>query len=525
MAKTFRCTGSSPIVQTKQGLLRGFQSDRVYSFFGIQYAQAKRFHAPQPVSSWEGVKDALNYGYVCPLLEQPLADKELLVPHRYWLTDENCLNLNIWTTSIDPAAKKPVMVWIHGGAFSSGSALEHVAYEGDHLCEYGDVVVVSVNHRLHLLGYLDLSAYGEEYANSGNNGQADLVQALRWVQENISAFGGDPDNVTLFGQSCGGTKITCLMNTPAADGLYHKVIVQSGAIDLGDVDGTGEAVAEEMLRDLGFPKGDIKPLETIDMHTLGEAYKRAALKISKEHGYFGSWPQQNDWYKGEPRKVGFTEYAHSVPMLAGSVMGEFCFETGVQDKYALSKEESMKLLTEKYGEHAAAVAQAFEQAYPDKHLTDALYIDQSFRELIKDLIDLRTREGGSAPTYSYLLTYDFPMDGGKVAWHCSDVPFVFHNTDRAPQYNVPGETDRLEARMCSAWANFARFGTPQIDDLPEWPACEPEQEHTMLLDNTCRVTTNHDDALFDALHKTNTATILPLITSVVTDPDGPVIVH
>lgn len=158
---------------------------------------------PQPVKPWKGIKNALAYGYVCPLLKQDEPNMEVLVPHRYWPQDEHCQNLNVWTQSLDPGAKKPVMVWLHGGGFSAGSAIEHVAYEGDHLSEFGDVVVVSVNHRLNILGYLDLSPFGEKYKNSANAGNADMVAALQWVHDNIAAFGGDPENVTIFGQSDG----------------------------------------------------------------------------------------------------------------------------------------------------------------------------------------------------------------------------------------------------------------------------------------------------------------------------------
>ena len=173
MAEYFVCKKNEPVVQTRQGKIRGYRLNTTFTFHGIPYAQAKRFQSPEPATPWEGVRDALAFGYVCPLLHQDAPGNELLVRHRYWPQDENCQNLNIWTQSLDPKAKKPVMVWLHGGGFSSGSAIEHVAYEGDHLSEYGDVVTVSVNHRLNILGYLDLSPFGEKYKNSANAGNED----------------------------------------------------------------------------------------------------------------------------------------------------------------------------------------------------------------------------------------------------------------------------------------------------------------------------------------------------------------
>ena len=191
-------------------------------FKGIPYAKARRFHAPEPVERWDGILEATSYGYVCPLLELPKPYGELNIPHRYWIMNEECQNLNVWTPACD-GEKRPVMVWLHGGGFEAGSAIENIAYEGENMCRIGQVVVVSINHRLNLLGYFDLSAYGSEYANSGNAGTDDIIMALQWIQDNIANFGGDPENVTLFGQSGGGAKITTLLQTPKADGLFAKV--------------------------------------------------------------------------------------------------------------------------------------------------------------------------------------------------------------------------------------------------------------------------------------------------------------
>ena len=282
MARQFICRKDYPIVETKEGKLHGFLLDGIFNFYGVKYAEAKRFHQPTPVQPWEGVKDATTYGATCPNTWDSLPKGELRTPHRYWPQDEDCLNLNIWTKSLDPDAKKPVIVWIHGGAYAAGSALEMVAYEGDALTEYGDVVTVTLNHRLNILGFFDLSSFGEEYANSANVGLADLVAALQWIHNNLAAFGGDPENVTIFGQSGGGGKVCNLLQIPAADGLFHKAYMMSGGCmspgphnilphpDHG-------AVAKEMLKILGYDEDDIKKLETIrprlqapeDIHLLG----------------------------------------------------------------------------------------------------------------------------------------------------------------------------------------------------------------------------------------------------------------
>ena len=220
MGKIFDYDGV-PVLHTTSGDLKGYFYDGVYIYKGIPYAYADRFQMPVP-SKWDGVKDATNYGFVCPLQNQDTPNGELMVPHRYWPQDEHCQSLNIWTNKLDPEAKKPVLVWFHGGGYAAGSSIEQVAYDGVSIAKKGDSILVSVNHRLNILGYLDLSPFGEKYKNSANAGHADMVAALQWVHDNIAAFGGDPENVTIFGQSGGGMKVATLMNTPAADGLFQK---------------------------------------------------------------------------------------------------------------------------------------------------------------------------------------------------------------------------------------------------------------------------------------------------------------
>ena len=227
-----------PIAQVKAGKLRGFKDGKTFTFLGVPYAEAERFEMPKPVSAWDGVTSAQTWGPVCPIPQSTsVGGDDFVFPHRYWVENEHCQVLNIWTQNMASTAKKPVMVWMHGGGFTNGSSMESYAYDGKTLSEFGDVVAVSLNHRLNIIGTLDLSAYGPEYANSRNTGMADLVAALQWIHENIEAFGGDPGNVTIFGQSGGGGKVTRLMHMPAAKGLFHKVICESGgAVNYRDTD-------------------------------------------------------------------------------------------------------------------------------------------------------------------------------------------------------------------------------------------------------------------------------------------------
>lgn len=499
MAKEFICTSTSPVVQTKAGKLRGFVVDGTYTFQGIKYADAKRFQMPTPTQSWEGIKDAHSYGYVCPMLTRETAAGEVKVPHRYWPKDENCQYLNLWTQSLDPEAKRPVMVWFHGGGFAAGSSIEQVAYDGENLSRFGDVVVVTVNHRLNILGYLDLSPYGEKYWNSGNVGNADLVASLQWVQDNIAAFGGDPNNVTIFGQSGGGGKVSSLMQTPAANGLFHKGIIMSGIYN-----GTlcpnrdSRPLIQAMLQELGLTEKDVEQLETLPYETLAEAYNKVAPAIQKEGGYVGCVPLPNDYYVGDPREVGFTAHAKTIPVIVGTVLGEMStFGPGLPDRRSKTKEEQLTYLRKFLGDKTDELVDLFQECYPDRPLTDIVLLDTFTRTVSKEFCRKKA-EHAQSPTYNYLFTLDFPIDDGTPAWHCADIPFVFNNTDKVPVCNIPGVSDHLEEIMSSIFVNFAYNGVPSASGLPQWTPCVPGDLSTMILDRECRLVHNFDDKLYEA---------------------------
>ena len=508
MAKKFVCSKTEPVVQTKAGKLRGFLLDSTYTFHGIKYCDAKRFQMPTEVEPWEGVKDALSYGFVAPLMNQETPSGEVMIPHRYWPMDENCQYLNVWTQSLDPKAKKPVLVWLHGGGFAAGSSIEHVAYDGNNMSQYGDVVVVSLNHRLNILGYLDLSPFGEKYANSGNAGSADMVAALQWIHENIENFGGDPENVTLFGQSGGGMKVWTLMQTPAADGLFHKGVVQSGVIDHfnDDTKSDGTKIVKALLSQLGFGEDQVEKLETVPYPQLVEAYRQVAPALEKAGEYVGGNPMPNDYYLGDPRIVGFRDHAKTIPLMVGTVFGEFAFGPAIADKWTLPQEEKVAMLQKKYGEHTQTLLDLFQKAYPEKDISDLLFLDSLFRAPSRDFIEKKAAHP-EAPTYSYLFSYEFPFDDGHVAWHCAEIPYVFHNVELVPVCNKPGVSDRLEDQIFGAWINFARYGDPNYAALPQWPSCKPGDEAVMLFDEVCQVKHNFDAELV-ALHDKITPSFL-----------------
>ena len=501
----FICKEDYPVADTKYGKVRGFYLDGCFIFQGIKYADAKRFHMPQEPESWEGMKDALSYGYVAQIMKKPVPNNEIMVPHQYWPSSEDCQYLNIWSPSMEKDAKKPVMVWLHGGAFDDGSSIEQVAYEGKNLSMAEDVVVVSVNHRLNILGYWDLSEVDEDYWNTGNLGNADLTAALRWIHDNIAVFGGDPDNVTLFGQSGGGMKVLTLMQTPEANTLFQKGIVQSGVIaNMFNQDKKVNHAFVEKLRERGI--ADKETLETMPYRRLVEEYQKIEEELTSEGYEVTRCPVENAYYLGNPLEHGFCERAKEIPLLVGSVFGEFDFDHGINGKEDYSEEAIRQMLEAQLGDGAEALSELFKETYPDKHILDLLSLDNFIRSTEIDLIKERCKSDKS-DTYSFLFTYNFALDGGKTAWHCCEIPFVFHNIEKVPVCNDSEETKILEKQMSFAWAQFARTGKPELGvpspgetKVPQWTACAPGKENVMVFDRTCQVRTNFDHELI-ALHE------------------------
>lgn len=500
MCHDFRYDDTAAIVKTDRGEIKGYLYDGVCIFKGVPYAQALRFHAPQPVDPWEGVLDATNYGYVSPLLDLPKPTGELLVPHRFWVMNENCQNLNIWTPKCD-GAKRPVLVWLHGGGYEAGSAIEQIAYEGENMCRNGQVVVVSINHRLNILGFLDLSSFGEEYANSGNAGMDDIIAALKWIRENIEKFGGDPDNVTLFGQSGGGGKLTTLLQMPGADGLYTRMISMSGVLegDLADSPGSGEKIVKEIMKALSIQ--DVKELENIPYEQLAKAYNEIRPKMQKEGEYVGGCPNPNAYYRGTPFIYGFREETAHVPMVIGSVFGEFAsFMPHEYNKSHLTREEEIKIIENVVGkEYAGELIESFEKSYPERHISDVLLMDYMFRIPTKEYISMRSMRNDC--TYAYLFNQDMPINGGEVPWHCADIPYIFHNTELVPVTQNGNLTQILEKQIFECAIAFAKTGDPNHAYIPNWSHSTAQNEYTLVFDGNTRVLCDHDKELLPVVSK------------------------
>jgi len=418
-----------PVVEVQAGKLRGFRDGRTTAFLGIPYAQADRFELPKPVMPWAGIRSAQVWGPVCPIPEvtEPGGD-EFVFPHRYWLQNEHCQVLNVWTQSTSRTAKKPVMVWFHGGGFVNGSSMESYAYTGKNLSEYGDLVVVSMNHRLNVIGALDLSAYAPEYANSRYTGVADMVAALQWVHDNVETFGGDPGNVTIFGQSAGGSEVARMLHTPAAEGLFHRVIAESGggenleATDPAEMIHTQRMIAAATLENLNLRAARIDKLKTISYPQLLAAGTAALATVAQRLGRTAlGWKViADDRYI--LRRL--CDWAGSIPLMAGNTFSEndgtLAKGTG-KNEWTTTQIDAR--LAAAYGKRKAEVVVEFRKAFPRKKVQDVLYYSADLRVRLKALLT-RKLAASRAPAYSYIFAYEYPVNGGITAFHCSEIAFT-----------------------------------------------------------------------------------------------------
>lgn len=487
-----------PLVKTDAGLLRGLIVDGTYIFRGVKYADAKRFRMPTPVEKWDGIRDAIEYGTVCPEVSTVLPDDQYTVPHVFYPQHEDCQYLNVWTRELDPAAKKPVMVWLHGGGFATGSGIEHFAYDGENLAREGGVVVVTLNHRLNLLGFMDLREYGEEYRYSGICGMADIVAALDWVRRNIASFGGDPDNVTIFGQSGGGGKVAALLQIPAADGLFHRAVIQSGMFPRG---GSRPQVnrAPEILASLGITKDNIHDVDTIPYWRLADAVEKLGPRAGMGFGPVAD----GEYYLGDAYQVGVCEHAKTVPVMIGNVLGEFCnnFVRTIGDgrKNTWSEETRVAMIREAAGENADGLIESFRAAYPGRNIADLLFIDPMFRSGVLDYSKMRAEAG--CVTYDYVFALEMPPYGGTLPWHNAEIPYVFRNADYIEPSYIPGVTEAVQKVVSTAWTSFARDGKPSAPDMPEWKPFTADEHNTMIFDETAYAVKAHDEEFISRLRE------------------------
>jgi len=515
-SSTVIASDAATVAETNAGKIRGFKRNGVYIFKGVPYgastAGARRFMPPVKPEPWKEIRNALQYGRVCPNQDSAhfntdgknLAnfDEDAFVLHRgaaATVPGEDCLRLNLWTQEINASRKRPVMVYMHGGGFSGGSGHDLLSYNGESLARNHDVVVLTHNHRLNVYGYLNLGALGgEEYASSANVGMLDLVAVLEWVRDNIATFGGDPGRVTIFGQSGGGGKVLALMAMPAAKGLFHRAIVQSGPFLKSLSPDYSGRLAELVVAELGLSKSQVSELQLVPVDRLSGAAAEAMKKMPRPMSFLRRTYGEYDWgptvdgriLPRHPFDPGAPEISSDVPLLTGTNLHEGVSGLDRPDAHAMGVEELNRLVKDEFGDGGQTIIDAYRRDYPKATPFDlyAIVAAASFRRPAFEQ-GIRKAALGAAPAYSYIYSWQTPvLDGRPGSFHACEIAFTFDNAAICDHYSGGApEAFVLSKQISTAWVNFARTGNPNHDGLPHWPTYTAENQATMYFDTPCVV--------------------------------------
>jgi para-nitrobenzyl esterase len=474
------------VATTAYGPVRGTVDDGILTFKGIRYGadtSTTRFSAPAAPAPWADVRDAFGFGASCP--QTPTGNPGGLFTS--WRPDptpplsEDCLFLNVWTPALADGGNRPVMVWFHGGGFSSGNGASR-AYDGVRLARRGDVVVVTVNHRLNVFGYLALGHYGEGFEDSAAAGVLDMVAALEWVRDNIEAFGGDPDTVMIFGESGGGAKVSTLMATEKARGLFHRAVVQSGAMIRFPEQETARGTADKVVEKLGLTKETIGQIKTLPVEAIQEALAGtgAATAPSIDGRTLTRHPFEPD---AAPQGI-------DVPLMLGTNRTEASlFAAARPELFELTWEGLRTALATTYPDRDVdAIISGYRALEPDADPTDVYFEATTDARWLAGHVtqaERKTAQGG-APAWLYLFNWDTPVDGGR--WrspHALEIGFVFDNVANSESMSGVGEAQQHVADiMADTWIAFARTGNPNNPRIPEWPPYDLETRPVMVLDET-----------------------------------------
>jgi para-nitrobenzyl esterase len=510
-------TSGSPgaIADTTAGKVRGLLIDRVQAFKGVPYGEsttgARRFLPPVKATAWTGVRETFTWGHRSP---QAIAT---FVPEWQPLTGtesmgEDCLHLNVWTPDATRRSKRPVMAWLHGGGYTGGSPAA-IPYNGAQLARKHDVVVVSITHRLNVVGFIHLSEIaGEQFADASNAGMKDMVAGLEWIRDNIAAFGGDPGNVTIFGQSGGAGKVSTLLGMPAAQGLFHRAIAQSGSAVTGMPAATASENAEALMSRLNLKPHQADALQQLPieqviaaMQPAGGRGGRGAARGSAAGVNIGG-RGAGGGFQTSPVVDGHslphdvfnptaTALSAKIPLLIGSTETEVTWSVGTDytepaDETALRERVKRALRTD--DAHAASVVTAARSQRPKAGLLDLALIIETDASQFRTGVDLeaeRKSAQGGAPVYMYRFQWYSPVSGGRLrAMHCMDIPFAFDTVDASASI-VGTESNRqpLSNKMSNAWVAFARSGSPNHAGLPKWDPFDAQKRATMMFSDECKV--------------------------------------
>jgi para-nitrobenzyl esterase len=481
------------IVATAQGKLRGSRTAGVSSFLGIPYGKAGRFMAPAAADPWTGTRDALKFGTRAP---QTLIPPRLLPPVIQGFArfsedpvGEDCLVLNVWTPAADHR-KRPVMVWLHGGGWSTGSGQEP-DYKGANLARNNDAVVVTINHRLNAFGYCYVGHLGDErFATSGNAGALDMVQALKWVRENIARFGGDAGNVTVFGQSGGGAKVSVVLAMPAAKGLFHKAIIMSGPGVRMTERSEAEEMTDTMMRRMGLGRGDLEKLRAAPM---ADVFKAVGTPLAGPGAGIDFKPVvDGKALPAHPFDPAAPAISAQIPLIVGATRDEM---TTLQAMDVAANKLTEDALIKRVEGVAPGRGRQIVDGY--KALRPGATPAFLWADIATDrwtlagndtLCDRKVAQG-QAPLYRYLVTWPMPyMNGMFGAAHGEDMALVFDNVEVARSNLGQGpEAQQMADAMSRAFVAFARTGRPDHAGIPKWLPYGTARRETLVFDVPSRM--------------------------------------
>ena len=490
------------IAQTEYGKVRGFILRGIHQFLGIPYGAdtsgKNRFMPPQKPVPWNDIKPTIWWGNSAPqVMEKRYANAfSSFVDHwNYDDVSEDCLKLNIWTPALDKA-NRPVIVWLHGGGFVNGNGIEQDGYHGENLSRMGNIVFCSVNHRLGALGYCCLSSVGGPLA-SGNAGNLDLVASLEWIKNNIAQFGGDPNNVTIIGQSGGGAKVTTLMNIPAAKGLFHKAVALSGSSLIGINKDYAEKLGAKVLEEAGFKIGEFEKLQQMPWLEFIQIANRTVAKFSEEAKKMGiqregfSPVSDGIHLSSEPFFTG--GMSEDIPLMINTTFHEWTPSRSDASLEKVTWEEITEKLSARFGEKSSLIVSAYKKQFPTASPVEIWALILSNRKNAVAAADAKSKNG-KAPVYLSWFGWQPPLfDGRMRAFHCIDICFWFYNTDLMFTHTGGGKRPRaLSSKMASSFIQFVKTGNPNGGGLPEWLPYSAEKGETMILDDLCLLQNNPD---------------------------------
>jgi para-nitrobenzyl esterase len=497
---------------TATGEVRGVYENGIATFKGIPYGEttagANRFMPPKPAVRWTGIRDATAFGPSAPQREPGSAQRAgaLAVSTAGLPAEgEDCLVLNVWTPGGDDA-RRPVMVWCHGGGFATGSGSSPIT-DGANLARRGDAVVVSVNHRLNVLGYTYLEGLDGNFAGSGDAGMLDIVQALEWVRDNIANFGGDPDNVTVFGQSGGGRKVSTLLTMPRAKGLFQRAIIESGAtIKLVEAE-QGTRVASALLAKLGVGRSNVRELQQLPVDRIMSAYFAVVREMNVDQMTMGFSPTVDGRFV--PRHPFYPDAASvsaDVPVMIGSTRTELTSSADAE-AFSLTEDGLRERVAGLLGAaKAPRLIEVYRRANPGATPSDLYFLIASDERYSAPVMKIAERRAALAagPVYLYYFRWESPYDGGRLrSPHTIEIPFAFHNLAASRLTSGAPTAPALADRVSDAWLAFARTGSPNTAGLPAWPAYDALTRATMVFDNESTVVNDPIEAqrvaMFEAL--------------------------